>query len=103
MTAVIRDSDKRLIESASRLRLPWIRDHMTEMLETAIEAKMTPREVLEYFFTTEIQQREVNRIQIATMAAHFPRVCTLENFDMAALRNPHWIPALSVSYSIWSG
>ena len=84
MTAAIRDSDKRLIEGASRLRLPWIRDHMTAMLETAIEAKMTPREVLEYFFTTEIQQREVNRIQIATMAAHFPRVCTLESFDMAA-------------------
>ena len=45
MTAAIRDSDKRLIEGASRLRLPWIRDHMTAMLETAIEAKMTPRDL----------------------------------------------------------
>ena len=80
----VRETDKRLIESASRLRLAWIRDHMSEMLETAVSAKMTPREVLEYFFTNEIQQRESNRIQIATMAAHFPRVCTLENFDMSA-------------------
>ncbi len=51
----IRETDKRLIESASRLRLAWIRDHMSEMLETAVSAKMTPREVLEYFFTNEIQ------------------------------------------------
>lgn len=57
---------------------------MAEMLETAVGAKMTPREVLEYFFSTEIQQREANRIQIATMGAHFPRVCTLEGFDMTA-------------------
>ncbi len=50
-----------------------------------MDAKRTPREVLEFFFfTTEILQREVNRIQIATLAAHFPRVCKLENFDMAA-------------------
>lgn len=84
MTIAVRETDKRLIEGAARLRLVWMRDHMTEMLETAVDAKMTPREVLEFFFSTEIQQREANRIQIATMAAHFPRVCTLEDFDVSA-------------------
>ena len=40
MTAAIRDSDKRLIEGASRLRLPWIREHMTEMLEWVLQGNM---------------------------------------------------------------
>lgn len=84
MTITVRETDKRLIEGAARLRLVWMRDHMIEMLETAVDAKMTPWEVLEFFFSTEIQQREANRIQIATMAAHFPRVCTLEDFDVSA-------------------
>ena len=42
MTISVRETDKRLIEGAERLRLVWMRDHMTEMLETAVDTKMTP-------------------------------------------------------------
>ncbi len=81
---VMRASDEKLTQMASRLRLVFTRDHLTEMVTTATEAKMTPREVLQYFFTKEIDQREANRIKLSTMSAHFPRVCTLEGFDWSA-------------------
>lgn len=54
------------------------------MINTVTDARMTPREVLFYIFGKEIDQREANRIRLATMAAHFPRVCTLEEFDFDA-------------------
>ncbi len=79
-----RETDLKLRSMASRLRLALMRDHMQEMLQTATEAKMTPRETLEYFLSKEIDQREANRIKIAVMAAHFPRVCTFDEFDMTA-------------------
>lgn len=79
-----RDTDIRLSQMAERLRLSFMRDHMTDMLATVSGAKMTPRETLEYFFSKEIDQRETNRIKLALMGAHFPRICTLEGFDMTA-------------------
>ena len=79
-----RETDTMLRAMASRLRLALIRDHMEEMLETATDAKMTPRETLEYFLSKEIDQREANRVKIGVMAAHFPRVCTFDEFDMTA-------------------
>lgn len=82
MTA--RPTDVKLREMAARLRLSLMRENMAEMLATATAAKMTPRETLEYFFSKEIDQREANRIKLSLMGAHFPRVCTMENFDMSA-------------------
>lgn len=79
-----RDTDIRLSQMAERLRLSYMRDHMTDMLATVTGAKMTPRETLDYFFNKEIEQRENNRIKLALMGAHFPRVCTLEDFDITA-------------------
>ena len=84
MTMNKRETDIRLSQMAARLRLVFLRDHMEDLMVTASDAKMTPREVLEYVFTKEIDQRESNRIKISTMAAHFPKVCTLEGFDMTA-------------------
>lgn len=80
----IRMTDQKLSQMSDRLRLSYMRDHMTQMLEQATGAKMTPRETLEYFLSKEVDQRENNRIRLATMGAHFPRVCTFENFDMSA-------------------
>lgn len=79
-----RDSDEKLSAMASRLRLVYTRDHLNEMIQTVTEARMTPREVLSYVFGKEIDQRESNRIKLSTMSAHFPRVCTLENFEFDA-------------------
>ena len=79
-----RDTDEKLSAMASRLRLAYTRDHLNEMINTVIDARMTPREVLLYIFSKEIDQREANKIRLATMAAHFPRVCTLEGFDFDA-------------------
>lgn len=79
-----RETDIRLSQMASRLKLAMLRDNMATMLQTATEAKMTPRETLEYFLGKEVEQREANRIRISLMAAHFPRVCTMEGFDMSA-------------------
>ena len=79
-----RPSDVRLKEMAARLKLTYIRDHFDELLATAAEAKMTPRETLDLFFEREIRQRDINRSRLATMAAHFPFEATFESFDMSA-------------------
>lgn len=79
-----RETDLKLAKMAARLKLTLMRDNMEFMLRTVSEAKMTPRETLEYFFSKEIEQRESNRVKLALMAAHFPRICTLEGFDMQA-------------------
>lgn len=99
-----RSSDIRLKNMAVRLRLTYMRDHMCEMLDQATETKMTPRETLEYFFNKEIDERETNRVKLGLMSAHFPRVCTFDEFDMSAqpsldpgtireLRKLEWIDA----------
>lgn len=82
-----RETDKKLIEMSARLRLTWMRDNMETMLQTVTSAKMTPRETLEYILGKEVAQRDQNRCKIALMAAHFPRMCTLEGFDMSAVPN----------------
>lgn len=69
---------------AARLKLTLMRDNMESLLKTVIEAKTTQRETLEHFLSKEIEQREANRIKLALVAAHFPRICTLEGFDMHA-------------------
>ena len=79
-----RPTDVRLEGFAARLRLTFIRDHLGELLEKACELNMTPRQVLEFFFDSEIRQRDINRGRLALMAAHFPFEATLEGFDMSA-------------------
>lgn len=69
---------------AARLKLAFMRDHMLELMQTATDAKMTPRKAMEYVLGKEVEQRDANRIKLATMAAHFPRACTLDEFDLAA-------------------
>ena len=63
-----------LASLANRLRLTLIRDRRIEILCTATEKKLTPRETLEYFFTQGILRREENRIRQGTMGAHFSMV-----------------------------
>ena len=41
-----RESDERLCSLADRLRLPYLRDHMTEVLENIAQAQMTPRQAI---------------------------------------------------------
>ncbi len=79
-----RDTDKKLSAMADRLRLTYTRDNLSGLVTAASDAKMTPREVLEYVFGKEIERRETNRVKLATMAAHFPRICTLNGFDFTA-------------------
>lgn len=80
----MRQTDESLRQKAARLRLTYIRDNMPELMRAATESKMTPREVLDYVLSKEVDRRDANRVKLATMAAHFPRACTLENFDFAA-------------------
>lgn len=60
-----RETDQKLADMASRLKLTRMRDNMESMLRTVTDAKMTPRETLEYFLNKEIEQRESNRIKLA--------------------------------------
>ena len=78
-----RQTDTRLRQQASRLRLSFIRDHLDELLDNVTVAKMTPREQLEYVFSKEIEQRDTNRSRQAMMLAHFPMIRTLEEFDFS--------------------
>ena len=72
-----RKTDEAIRQKASRLRLTFFRDHVAEVLDIADKTKMTPREVIDYVFGKEIEQRDVNRYKQALMAAHFPAVKTL--------------------------
>lgn len=78
-----RKTDEAIRQKASRLRLTFVRDHVAEVLDIADKTKMTPREVINYVFGKEIEQRDVNRHKQALMAAHFPAVKTLEDFDFS--------------------
>lgn len=77
-------SNSELAALANRLRLTLIRDRMEEMLDIAVEKKLTPRETLDFFFRQEIMRREENRIRQGIMGAHFPMARTLEDFDFEA-------------------
>lgn len=76
-----RQTDIELRQKAARLKLSFIRDHLPELLQAAEQAKMTPREQLEYLFNKEIEQRNANRYRQGLMAAHFPAIRTLDTFD----------------------
>ena len=78
-----RKTGEAIRQKASRLRLTFVRDHVAEVLDIADKTKMTPREVIDYVFGKEIEQRDVNRYKQALMAAHFPAVKTLEDFDFS--------------------
>lgn len=73
--------DNNLVAMSNRLNLTFCRDHIEEIISETTNSKMNPREVLQYVFNCEISRREENRIRIGTMAAHFPRKCTLDQFD----------------------
>ena len=77
-----RKTDTRLRAMANRLKLPFTRDHLEELLEAATTAKLTAREFLERVFSKEIEQRTANRFKQSLMAAHFPSVKTLDGFDL---------------------
>ncbi len=68
---------------AERLRLTYCRDHIDEILAATTNSKMNPREVLQFVFKHEIERREIHRIKLSAMSAHFPRKCTLEEFDFS--------------------
>ncbi len=78
-----RQTDTRLRQMASRLKLSFIRDHLAELLDTVVAAQMSPREQLQFILGKEIEQRDANRFRQALMAAHFPMTRTLEDFDFA--------------------
>ena len=73
MTEIMRETDKQLKDMAERLRLCMLRDNMSELMNMATERRLSPRELLMFLFNKEIEQREINRIKLTTMGAHFPR------------------------------
>lgn len=79
-----RSTDIKLEAMAARLKLSYLRDNVADLMEQATQAQMTPRETLEYILGKEIDQRETNRVKIGLMGAHFPSICTFDNFDEAA-------------------
>lgn len=88
MTELMRETDKQLKDMAERLRLCMLRDNMSELMNMATERRLSPRELLMFLFNKEIEQREVNRIRLTTMGAHFPRLCSLESFDASSRTRP---------------
>jgi DNA replication protein DnaC len=81
----MREIDSRLKELSSRLRLTYLRDHLDEMVSTATESKMTPRETLDFILTKEASQRDYNRSRLWLMGAHFPMSPPkeLKDFDLS--------------------
>lgn len=78
----MRDTDARLVELAGRLKLTYIKTHLSELMESATKGGMTPRETLDFVFNLETTQRNANRIRLAEMSAHFPFMVSMADFDM---------------------
>ena len=70
---------------AKRLKLSRIQNELDEIVETARKTKMSPKEVLEYALSLEVERREARRIELGMTLAHFPRFCTTEGFDFSAI------------------
>lgn len=101
MTESMRETDKKLKVMAERLRLCMLRDNMSELMNMATEQRLTARELLMFLFSKEIEQRELNRIRLSTMGAHFPRLCSLESFDINA--QPALEPGILRELTRWNG
>lgn len=80
----MRQTDERISQKADRLHLTFLRDHLSEVLESIMAANMTTREAFDFAFGKEIEQREINRFKQALQAAHFPCIKRLEDFDFSA-------------------
>ncbi len=89
-----------------RLKLKELHRDIQEVLDACAKASMTPLEVLAYALGTEVEGRELRRVEIGMKIAHFPRVCTLEGFDFTCqpgvsegkireLANLDWVSARS--------
>ncbi len=78
-----RKSYAELKKKACRLKLPFIRDHLEEVIQQATQAQMTPCEVLDLAFSKECDQKNANHYKQAMQIAHFPCVKTLEGFDFS--------------------
>lgn len=74
--------DCRLQKMAARLKLTYTRDHLSELVDNVDRSKMSPREMLDYIFGKEIEKREANHYKQALMAAHFPAIKKLKDFDL---------------------
>ena len=73
----MRDTDSRLIQCATRLKLSWTRDHLLELINTVTDAKMTPREVLDYCFSKEIEQPELPGVPSTQISSELDAQITL--------------------------
>lgn len=80
----MRDTDQQICQQAQRLRLTFLRDHLGDVLDSITRANMTPRDALAFALSKEIEQRDANHFRQALMAAHFPAVKSLEDFDLSA-------------------
>lgn len=78
-----RKSHVELKKKASRLKLPYTRDHLDEIIQQATDAQMTPCEVVNFVFSKECDQKNANHYKQAMQVAHFPCVKTLEGFDFS--------------------
>ena len=61
----MRQTDERISQKADRLHLTFLRDHLSEVLESIMAANMTTREAFDFAFGKEIEQREINRFKQA--------------------------------------
>lgn len=79
--------DKRALSKTSiqkylkRLKLGYLGSCLDTVLNEAKSARLTPIETLAYALSMEVDSRENKRLALGMSLAHFPRVCTLENFD----------------------
>lgn len=78
-----RYTDTVLRQKASRLKLTFIRDHLSDIIDAIVQGQMGPRETLDYVLTKECDQRDANRCKQSMQGAHFPSLKTLEGFDFS--------------------
>lgn len=80
----LKETDAGISRKADRLRLTFLRDHLTEVLETINAAHMTVRDGLDYALGKEVEQRDANHFKQSLHVAHFPTIKKLEDFDFSA-------------------
>lgn len=74
---------KELEQGLKRLKLRWIRDHLDELSELALQEEASYLDYLAYLVKEEVRGRDETQIRNAFKSARFPVRKSLDDFDFS--------------------
>ena len=74
---------KELEQGLKRLKLRWIRDHLDELSEIALQEESSYLDYLAYLVKEEVRGRDETQVRNALKSARFPAHKSLDDFDFS--------------------